>query len=81
MVCFVLFPKIQAEGTKGLQIMEHQRTTFVKQLKLGKVRIGVVELLWVYSLSLATCVLQTLHRKYSILSRSMSANVRRYGSW
>ncbi|XP_039218651.1 ubiquitin carboxyl-terminal hydrolase 30 isoform X2 [Crotalus tigris] len=28
--------KIQAEGTKGLQIMEHQRTTFVKQLKLGK---------------------------------------------
>ncbi|XP_026575207.1 ubiquitin carboxyl-terminal hydrolase 30 [Pseudonaja textilis] len=28
--------KIQAEGTKGLQTMEHQRTTFVKQLKLGK---------------------------------------------
>ncbi|XP_070619440.1 ubiquitin carboxyl-terminal hydrolase 30 [Erythrolamprus reginae] len=28
--------KIQAEGTKGLQMMEHRRTTFVKQLKLGK---------------------------------------------
>ncbi|XP_013924593.1 PREDICTED: ubiquitin carboxyl-terminal hydrolase 30 [Thamnophis sirtalis] len=28
--------KIQAEGTKGLIITEHHRTTFVKQLKLGK---------------------------------------------
>ncbi|XP_007437499.1 ubiquitin carboxyl-terminal hydrolase 30 [Python bivittatus] len=28
--------KIQAEGTEGSQIGEHQRTTFVKQLKLGK---------------------------------------------
>lgn len=37
----VTFLQIEAKGTVNGEKVEHQRTTFVKQLKLGKVSLPV----------------------------------------